>query len=464
MRFPDKNIILLTDSYKLTHHYMYPLGTQYVYSYFEARNGAKFDKTILFGLQAILREHFEGVVLTKEMIDEAEALAAVHFGNPDIFNRQRWDDMLEEHGGRLPLEIKAVDEGTPVPNSNVLFTVCNTDPKYPWLTNAVESLLMHVWYPSTVCSLSYSIKKTMQNFLQKTGTPEGINFMLHDFGFRGATGVEASELGGMGHLVNFMGTDTVPALKAAKKYYDADYSTLAFSVPATEHSIMTSMGQEGEYNITEELIKSYPTGILSCVIDSYNWEKFVRYCGTTLKDDILARDGVFVFRPDSGNPLFVVQKLLVLLAQHFGSTWNDKGYQVLNPKVRIIWGDGIDADGIEGILTMMEEQNWSADNIVFGMGGGLLQKVNRDTQRFAIKCSANCRSGKWYDIQKDPLDATKKSKAGKLALVESEGYGYITEKVPYDDCSDSGLLTPTFKDGVLLKDLKFNQIRENANV
>ena len=465
------NIVTMTDSYKMGHWQQYPEGTEYVYSYFEARNGAKFDETTFFGLQYLLKEYLEGTVVTTEKIDFAEKLAKVHFGNDYIFNRSRWDYIVEKWDGKLPVRIKAVPEGTPVPVNNVMMTVENTDPNCYWLTNHLETMLTWVWHPSTVASLSRTTKQMIAKYLQETADNlDGLPFKLHDFGFRGVAGNEAARLGGAGHLVNFMGTDTVGAMELALMYYDADINSLAFSVPATEHSVMTSLGEEGEADMYKRVLDKYPTGILSVVSDSYDiYRATAKYVGEYFKEEILNRDGVFVVRPDSGDPVETVMRLLYILMDKFGGEVNSKGYKVLNPKVRLIWGDGINLEGITQILEAMKEEFWSADNIVFGMGGGLLQKVNRDTQRFAFKCSAQCRNGVWYDIQKTPLDESKKSKAGKLALIkEGDVYRTIESVQPelystlYEVTGD--VLETVFLNGEIVKEYTFDEVRKNASL
>jgi len=338
-------------------------------------------------------------------------------------------------------------------------TVENTDPNCFWLTNYIETLLTQVWYPSNVATLSRHVKKTFKKYLDETAeTLDGLPFMLHDFGCRGATTMEAAEIGGMGHLVNFMGTDTVPALFGAIKYYNAD--VCAYSVPATEHSVMTALGEEGEEKIFEQLIDKYPTGILSVVGDSYDiFNAAENIMGERLKDRILNRDGVFVIRPDSGEPISTVLKLIEILGRKFGYTENKKGYRVLNPKVRMLWGDGLDYETIEGILFALTKEDWSVENIVFGMGGGLLQKHNRDTQRNAFKCSAQKRNGQWYDIFKNPLDKSKTSKKGKLSLVKLDD-NFIT--VPQNNEKD--FLQVVFENGKQMQTYTFDEVRENAKL
>lgn len=458
----NKNIVTLTDSYKFGHWNQYPKGTETVYSYFEARKGAEFDYTVFFGLQYFLKEYLEGAVVTREKIDAAAKLAEKHFGNPKIFNRAMWEHILNEHGGKLPVRIRAVPEGTPVPIDNVLMTVENTCPECYPLTNHLETLLSQVWAACTVATLSRNVKEMIKKYLEDTAdTIDPLAFMLHDFGFRGVSSVEAAGICGAGHLVNFMGTDTVKAIETAMEYYGAD--VCAYSVPATEHSVMTSLGPDGEEKIFEKLLEEYPTGILSIVSDSYDIFRTAReIIGTKLKDKILARDGVLVVRPDSGDPVDTVLRLLEIFAEKFGATVNIKGYKLINPKVKVLWGDGLDIDKIHAILSAMRVAGWAANNIAtFGMGGGLLQKINRDTQRFAFKCCAQKREGKWFDIFKNPIDKTKTSKKGKLALYKV-GNEYKT--VTATTFNDQDVLQTVFEDGVIVKQYTFDEVRKNATL
>ena len=458
------NIILATDSYKLGHWNQYPKGTEGVYSYLEAREGAEHPATLFFGLQSILGS-LEGRCVESTDIDEAGKLAKVHFGNPDLFNAAGWWKVVLKHGGRLPVRIKAVPEGTVVPVGNVLMTVENTDPECYWLTNALESILMHVWYPTTVATTSYFVKKFLAGALERCGAPlDGLPFMLHDFGYRGASSHETAAIGGAAHLVNFMGTDTLPAMLLAIRDYGATLDSLAFSVPATEHSVMTALGRDGEHKLVENLIEAHPTGILSVVADSYDIYGFVDALGTVFRDAILARDGVFVVRPDSTTaqhptPALLTTEILQRLWHYFGGTTTSKGFKVLDGHVRVLWGDGIDPHGIEKIVNRAQAAGFSPENLVFGMGGGLLQKCNRDTERFAFKASAMKRSGGWHDVQKQPLDATKASKKGRLALIKDIKGNFVTSM--NDGCHTDYLQT-VFENGETRNTQTFAEIRERA--
>lgn len=470
------NLILATDSYKLCHHQQYPEGTEGVYSYFESRPGATYPYTVFFGLQAILKKRLVGSVISWDDISEALALSTAHFGSSAYFNYEGWAHIMETHGGRLPLKIRAVPEGTVVPTGNVLMTVENTDPAAFWLTNAVESLLTHVWYPSTVATLSRHTKGMLAGFLDSQGAPaDGLPFMLHDFGYRGASSDESARMGGMGHLLNFMGTDTLPAMPAAYEYYNAPLEDLAFSVAATEHSVMTALGEDGEKDQITRMLDLYPTGILSIVGDSYDIYRFVRWLGSDFKDRILARDGKIVVRPDSVTRMHQYPEQLVAwiagqLWNDFGGTTNAKGFKVLDSHIGIIWGDGIDPHGMELILTALAQNGFSAENIVFGMGGGLLQKVNRDTQRFAFKASAIKRHGEWHGVHKTTPGKT--SKAGRLALVEHDGKLVTISEAELDRrVSAAGVdgdpcwnvLRPVFENGNLITEYTFAEARANAD-
>lgn len=458
-----KNIITLTDSYKFSHAAQYPKGTNKVYSYFESRVGAKFPETVFFGLQYFLKEYLEGVVVTKEGIDQAQALVDAHIG-PGLFNRAGWEHILEKHGGHLPVRIKAVPEGTVVPTSNVLMTVENTDPACFWLTNYLETLLVQVWYSCTVASQSRMMKRVILNYLEETGDPSLIDFKLHDFGFRGVSSVESAGLGGAAHLVNFKGTDTVAGLELVRDYYGGGIA--GFSIPASEHSTITSWGEEGEVDAMRNMLETYPKGLVACVSDSWDIEKAARdIWGRALKDAVLAREGTLVVRPDSGDPIAVVPTVLQILFDKFGGEINKKGYKVLNPKVRMIQGDGIDFESMPDILEAVKNAGFSADNLAFGSGGGLLQKLNRDTQRFAFKCAQIEIGGKARDVFKRPAtDPTKNSKKGRLKLVTDEYDNLLTvpDNLPNKGCAD--LLQTVFENGTVLRTQEFDDVRARAEV
>ncbi len=463
-----RNLVKLADFYKYTHYKQYPKDTRTIYSYLEARkiespvdgySGGleQFTKhgTLFYGLQMFIKE-FLLTPITQQDIDEAEIFSNNAFGT-QYFNRKGWQHILEKHNGYLPVRIKAVPEGTVVPLKNVLVTIENTDEEVPFITNFVETLLMNAcWYPITVGTISYNIKQTIKEFAEKTGCQVS-PFHLNDFGFRGASSVESAGIGGSAHLINFMGTDTSIAIDYAMHYYNAPHC--GFSVAATEHSTTTSHGKENELKAYEQFLDSYPSGILSIVIDSYDTMKAVEMLGTVLKDKVLARDGKTVFRPDSGDPVLMSLEVVKALDKYFGSTVNEKGFKTINPKIGVIYGDGIDNFTIYKILKCLYENKYSTDNIVFGMGGALLQKVNRDTFGFAIKCSAINRDGVWHDVFKESNSGFKKSKAGRMKLIKGESGELYTVR---EENASEDILQTVFENGKLIKEYTFDEIKERA--
>lgn len=461
----ENNICLLTDSYKVTHHYFYPKGTEKIYSYLESRVGAEFNRTVFYGLQYIIKKYLEGSVVSEEKVLEANDLVNSHIGE-DIFNLSDWLYIANELDGKLPVEIKAVPEGMPVNVGNVLMTVENTDKRCFWLPNYLESLLLQVWYPSTIATLTAEVKKLCEFYLDVTGScKDNLEFMLHDFGYRGATSNESAMLCGSASLLNFKGTDNIPALTVPGNYYN-DSNLYGFSVQATEHSVMTALGPELEINQALNVIKNAKDGILSIVIDSYNYRNFLAEAtteGCQLNEAIWkfldkAESNKVVFRPDSGEPVSTTLDCLNILESGFGSYKTDKGYKVFDSNIGLLWGDGLNYHKIRDILFAMKSNGWAAENIIFGMGGGLHSAVTRDTQRNAFKCSAQKRDGKWFDIFKNPLDSSKKSKTGRFKLIK-DGNNFKTIK--YDEDGED-ILQTVFKDGELLIDDSFAQIQKRA--
>lgn len=448
------NLILNTDSYKVSQFNQYPEGTEYVYSYIESRGG-EWDSTVFFGLQAFIKEYLTKPI-TQEDIDEAAEVLEAH-GEP--FNRAGWEYILRVHKGSLPLSIRAAPEGTTIPTKNVLVTVENTDPACFWLTSYLETALLRaIWYPTTVATNSYESKKIILKYLEETGDPSLIDFKLHDFGARGVSSMESAGLGGMAHLVNFMGTDTISALLAARRYYGADMA--GFSIPAMEHSTVTSWGRDREVDSYRNMLKvnGKAGAPIAFVSDSYDIYNACKLWGTELKQDVLDSGALVVVRPDSGEPAQVVTNCLTILEKYFGSTRNTKGYRVLN-NVRIIQGDGIDHASIRRILAMAKIAGFSADNIAFGQGGALLQAIDRDTMKFAMKCSAVRINGEWIDVYKDPItDPGKASKKGRVTLMQRSDGSYYSGR---EDWVQS-VLREVYRDGRLLIDMTFDEVRANA--
>lgn len=457
---PD-NIILMTDSYKVSHHKFYPQGIQKVSSYLESREGGTtFPYTIFFGLQYYLKR-LEGVQVTTEKIDEAEELFKLHFGRDDVFNRAGWEYIRDTHGGKLPVTIRAVPEGLLTPIGTVLMTIENTDPHCAWLVNYLETFLMKVWYPITVATQSHFIRGKILERLEVSGDVTGINFKTHDFGYRGVSSEETACLGGAAHLVSFMGTDTFGGIQLLRKVYGATMP--GYSIPATEHSIICSFGGESdELAALTHVLKAYPEGLIACVSDTFNIYRACETFGTTLKELVMGRKGTLVIRPDSGDFFEVLPKCLNILWERFGGTVNDKGFKVLEGHVRLIQGDGMDKDSIPAVYEHLEGLGWSADNLAVGSGGGLLQKMNRDTLRFAFKASAVLVNEEWRDVQKNPItDTFKKSKAGRWSTFK-RGAEIVSAPLTMSRPGYEDIMATVFEDGVILKTYDFQEVKRNA--
>ncbi|CAJ1447922.1 unnamed protein product [Effrenium voratum] len=501
------NIILATDSYKFSHWKQYPPGTEYVYSYFESRGCDRdgWNDVVFFGLQYFLKRYLAGQVISQEKIDEAVTMCSEHFVGNGLFYKEGFQYILDKHGGRLPISIKALPEGTVVPTKTALFTMVNTDPKCFWLTNFLETLLVQVWYPMTVCTNSRYQKLAIHEALRETGHSDwaigGTAFKLHDFGFRGVSSVESAALGGAAHLVNFLGTDTVAALLCTKRYYHAKKAA-GFSIPASEHSTITSWGVQKEVDAMRNMLLQYPAGLVACVSDSFDVFKACReYWGDSLKDMIKGRIsgdswGRLVVRPDSGDPSETCVQILQILCEQFKEdvTLTSTGHRLLPQYLRVIQGDGVDYASIPKIFNALKSAGFAAENMVFGSGGALLQKLNRDTFKCAFKCSEITIAGKAREVFKDPVtDKGKASKKGRLTVQKADetigreedryqprqgesgvpgGHGflhysadgqYVTVASGKGDLAKD-LLVEVFRDGALLKDWTLDEIRQKADI
>ena len=455
------SLITRTDGYKPSHWLMKPPGMTYDFCYFECRGGP-FSATIPIGLQYYVMEYLSQRVTAGD-VESAKKDFAEYFGNSGIFNERGWRDIVDKHGGYLPLSIKFVPEGLPVPPGNVLMTVTNTDPAFPWLPSYVESLLSKVWYPTTVATLSYEIKQVIKKYLQLTGTEALLPYKLHDFGYRGVSSEESAAIGGMAHLVNFHGSDTFPAIPFARTYYDAK-KMIAASIPAAEHGSILPWQREVE--AFDHILSKFPSGFVAIVVDTNDTHNAVaNLIGEQLREKVLSRNGVLVVRPDSGDPTTSVLSVLEMLGEKFGTFENQKGYRVLHPAISVIQGDGVDLSSIAMILDRMQRKGWSADNITFGMGGALLQKLHRDVMSCAYKCShVGFADGTGRDVFKNPItDPGKRSKAGKLKLVLVDGaHGRHYRTVPQDTGFEKDVLVEIFRDGEIKKRYTFDEVRANT--
>ncbi len=458
------NLLLDTDSYKSSHWLQYPPQTEFISSYIEPRGGV-FANTVFFGLQAYLLDSLSKPI-SQQDIDEAALLMGAH-GVP--FYQAGWQYILDNHKGFLPVAIDAIAEGTVLPCKNAVVQVVNTDPNCYWLTSYLETALLRaVWYPSTVASLSYLCRGIIKTAMQKTCDGlDGLPFKLHDFGARGASSQQSAALGGLGHLVNFAGTDTVSALIGAARWYgmNTPERMAGFSIPAAEHSTMTSWGRDAEVDAYRNMLKQFGGAgkIVAVVSDSYDlWNAIDNLWGGELRDEVLQNGGTLVIRPDSGDPVKVVREALERLAVRFGTRINSKGYKVLPDSVRLIQGDGINPVSLQKIIDAVIEAGFSIDNLAFGMGGGLLQQVDRDTLGWAMKASAARVDGAWRDVYKDPITSrAKRSKRGRLAVVQ-DASGQIDTIREDELAGRDNLLRPVFRNGQLLVQDDLLTIRARA--
>ncbi|MCH9697563.1 MAG: nicotinate phosphoribosyltransferase [Gammaproteobacteria bacterium] len=456
----NNNLLLNVDSYKTSHYLQYPSGAEYVSSYIESRGG-DYTFSLFFGLQMFIKSYLTHPI-TRDDINEAEQILAAH-GVP--FNRPGWEYILETHQGYLPIEIQAIPEGTVLPVANVLVQACNTDPNCAWLTSYLETALLRaVWYPTTVATRSRYCRHIIQSALEDTtGSQHGLDFKLHDFGARGVSSMESAAIGGAAHLLSFMGTDTVSAILALRRYYHADMP--GFSIPATEHSTITCWGRENEATAYANMLDQFAGSekLVAIVSDSYDlFNAIDNIWGEALREQVIHNGGTIVIRPDSGNPVEIVCESILRLMEKFGYHVNHKGYRVLPDYIRVIQGDGISPTTIEQILEAMKHNQLSAENIAFGMGGELLQNINRDTMQFAMKASAIRINGEWRDVYKQPVtDNGKQSKRGRLALIKNTDGEFHT--IREADIGDSvNLLQTVYRDGRLLRDEHFNTIRQRS--
>ena len=442
-----ENLILATDAYKLTHHLQYPAQLTKLYSYGEARVGGQNEQVSWFGLQMILQAYFTQPI-TDDMIDAAARVSELTFNTTAYFNREVWEKVRDL--GYFPVKIKALPEGMTVPTGNALFTIESTADWFATSLNVLEDVLMHVWYPTTIATNSMGIRQRLAPLFEKSGTLANLAVAVNDFGLRGATSLETAKRGGAAHLLHFQGSDNL----AASAYFESVYGVpgRALSVWATEHSVATAYGPgSGEFDyVNAQLDRAPDDAILSIVIDSYDAINFVKNVigSPAIKARIMARSGRIVLRPDSGDPQTIDLEVLALLADIFGTTQNAQGYRVLQHQVGIIQGDGMKADTIVALYEALLAAGWSADNLVVGSGGGLLQEgFTRDTERFAIKAAyAELANGQTINIQKVPkTDASKASKAGLLKVIKRAGQLVtVAQSEPGED-----LLTTVYENGVL---------------
>lgn len=462
MKYSKNNLILKTDSYKASQYKQYVPGATSLFSYLESRGGV-YPETLFFGLQYYLKEYLSQPITVAD-VDEANTFFKGHGVD---FNYDGWMYIAKDLNGKLPVRIRAVQEGTLVPTSNILMSIESTDSKAFWVVNWLETLLLKVWYPTTVATQSYYLRQLINDSLIKTSDDPAseIDFKLHSFGYRGVSSEESAAIGGAAELVSFKGTDTIAGILCANNYYDS--GICGFSINASEHSTITSFGKDHELDAYRNMIKQFakPGAIFACVSDSYDIYKTISlFWGTELIEEIIKSGATLVIRPDSGNPLKVVPKCLELMEAKFGYKINSKGYKVIN-HVKLIQGDGVNPQSIKEILSIINEMGYSATNIAFGMGGASLQgssanTINRDTQKFAFKASHIVVDGENIDLYKSPItDPGKISKRGRLDLVYDGSLKTVILK-DNEIVHDKSVMRNVYENGELLIDDDFETIHK----
>lgn len=473
--------IAFSDFYKTDHRRQYPDGTELVYSNFTPR-GSRIDgvdHVVVFGIQYFIKE-FLIKRFNEGFFDVPKDVAVARY-------RRRLDNALGKNAvimehiedlhdlGYLPVEIRAFEEGSLCPMRVPVLTIHNTHGKFFWITNFLETLLAAViWGPITSATIAHTYRKLLDSYADKTsGIPEFVDWQGHDFSMRGMYGIEASCMSGAAHLLSFTGTDTIPAIDFLEEYYNAnsDRELVGGSVPATEHSVMCVGGIEDEIGTFKRLItETYPSGIVSVVSDTWDFWKVMTEYLPNLRDEIMARDGKVVIRPDSGDPIGIIcgtqvidgdtperRGAIQILWDTFGGTVNSKGYKQLDSHVGLIYGDSITLERCEDICEGLEKRGFASTNVVFGIGSYTYQYNTRDTFGFAMKATYAEVNGKPINIWKDPVtdDGLKKSAKGLLCV---DNAGNLIEEVSKEEAK-TGLLKTVFVDGVLVKETSLSDIR-----
>lgn len=491
------NAMLLTDGYKLGHRLMYPEGMTKLYSNFTPRSNKHFpdaDKgAVVFGIsyfvQKYLIEEFNNNFFNqpKEEIINSYKNILNGFLGEDVAEQIGTEHISALHDlGYLPIEIKGLSEGLYCPYGVPMLTITNTHPDFAWLTNYLETLLSNVlWKPVTSATTADVFKRQLVKHAIKTGfynpnDTSNIDFLCHDFSMRGMSGVEDAAVSGMGHLISFCGTESIPAILAAMKYYGAK-SNCAGTIPATEHSIECTNAVNGE-NISDEeyfvsMLDKFPNGFLSIVADGFDYWKFLGTIVPKYKDRIMARDGRVVIRPDSGDPVKIIcgdpdatdpivrMGSYEFLLKVFGGTINTKGYMELDSHIGLIYGDAITIKRQREIYARLEEKGIAATNLVLGIGSFSFSMHTRDCLGMAMKSTYCEINGEPREIFKDPKTVTntgmvKKSLRGliKVTCDPETGTLIATDRVSKEE-EQEGMLIPYFKDGKQLFTTELNVIR-----
>ncbi|RYG04451.1 MAG: nicotinate phosphoribosyltransferase [Chitinophagaceae bacterium] len=479
--------LLLKDGYKVGHKFQYPEGTTLVYSNLTPRKSRneEIGEIVFFGLQYFIKEYLinqfkEGFFdrPKNEVIAEYKRRMDNYLGKDSI----TYTHIEQLHDlGYLPLEIKAVKEGSLVPMRVPVFTIKNTKPEFFWLTNMLETVMSAVlWKPITSATTAYQYLREFTKYANETvGADHGfIPWQGHDFSFRGMSGIEDAVMSGAAHLLSFAGTDTIPAIDFHEQYYNAnaDKELIGGSVPATEHSVMCMGTKNDEIKTFERLISEvYPAGIVSIVSDTWDFWQVITEFLPKLKSQILAREGKVVIRPDSGDPVKIIigdkdapagspayKGAIECMWETFGGTTTEKGFKLLDGHIGLIYGDSITLERQYEILEGLKQKGFASYNVVLGIGSFTYEYVTRDTFGFAMKATYGEVNGEGRAIFKDPKtdDGTKKSAKGLMQVYRNEN-GKLALK---DECTweeeAKGELKTVFKDGKLVVDLTLDEIRQ----
>lgn len=484
------NPLMLIDFYKADHRRQYPEGTELVYSNFTPRKSRQEgnDKLVFFGLQYLVKEYLvkqwnEGFFnLPKEkVVADYKRRMDNALGKDSI----PIEHIAELHDlGYLPLVVKGLPEGTIVSSKIPVVTVYNTQPKFFWLTNYLESLMSTIlWKPATSATTAFQYRKVFNEFAKNTVSDTDIDFVYwqgHDFSFRGMSGIEDACMSAAGHLLSFYGTDTVPAIDFHELYYNAnsDNELVGGSVPATEHSVMCMGTKDNEIATFERLIeKIYPSGIVSIVSDTWDFWKVITEFLPQLKTKILARNGKVVIRPDSGDPVKIIvgdkdaipgspeyKGAIECMWEVFGGTTTDKGYKLLDSHIGLIYGDSITLQRQKEILNGLQEKGFASFNVVLGIGSYTYEYVTRDTYGFAMKATYGEVNGEARNIFKDPKtdDGTKKSAKGLMQVTEVAETLVMKDQCTWDE-EKQGLLQTVFENGKIVNEQSLSEIRGRIN-
>jgi Nicotinic acid phosphoribosyltransferase len=452
------NLILNTDSYKFGHFLQYPSEVRGISGYVTTRGTSFWPEVVFFGLQMFLKEYLSRPISRAE-IDEAEEIAGLH-GQP--FNRAGWEHILNTHGGYMPLRIEALPEGMLVRRDTPVMQVANTDPELPWLTGHFETALLRaIWYPSTIATHSRRLKETLRPFYEKSSDdPEhALDHAVADYGARAATSLEQSALGGIAHLLSFRRTDTLAAVLAGRKYYGADMAGI--SVPASEHTTMLAWGRERESDAFRNMIDRFsPYDAYSVVSDSFDLSNAVaEIWGKTLRDRVISSGAALIVRPDSGDPIDTPVQVVAQLAYAFGTHLNTKGYKVIDHNVRVLQADAVSTQDMTMVLGRLEGMGFAAENISFGMGSSLIQKVSRDSLSFTMRCSAyQDDTGVWHDMSRRSMPLRESTaKAGRRAVIREDGDVF---DIPLEELGRrQNLLQPVWENGKLLSEWSLAEIK-----